>query len=159
MSIILKIPDMDDNKLLVLFHNALRKKEQGDSRAESVLDAVQSEWKLRLEQAKLGKYKATMPEEGMLKTFGYCVGSSGVVDSAVRQKLLVVIFKSDLPVVGSPAYTLEWGEKLSKERMNKMRKTLIGFIANNRYPTQALAREHWKEDLEFIEKALPPLLQ
>ncbi len=155
-----KIPHMDDNKLLKLFLNAQRQKLRGNPDAIYVIDSIQSEWRSRLEKAKNGDYKATMPDKGMLATFGYHVGLSGE-PKKFRLEILRTIFTSDLPVVGSPAYTLEWGERLSRTRFLKMRKTLIGLIENNRrYGTRMeQAINDWLGDLEYIDTEIKNLIR
>ena len=98
-----KIPNMNDNDLLILFnnaHNILDKSSSSD--AEAVINKIQKVWRERLQLAKKGKYKATTPPIGMLKSFQYAVGNDGLPQKK-RQKILDTIFYSDLPVIGSPA--------------------------------------------------------
>jgi len=146
-----KVPSMDDNKLMALFKNAHRENQKGNPNALTVLDAIQSEWRSRVERAKSGHYKATMPNKGMLSAFGYCVGASGVVRNK-RLELLNLIFESDLPIVGSPAYTAEWGEKSSKERYLRMHRTLSGLVNSNKnFESMEQAVDDWMSDLDYVD--------
>jgi len=158
--IISKIPSKDDNKLLKLFLNAQREKLKGNKNAPPVIDAIQDEWRRRLEMAQVGNYKATMPDKGMLATFGYHVGVEGEPKD-VRKKLLETIFVSDLPLVGSPAYTLQWGNKKSQKRYIKMRSTLIGLVNSNRKYGSRLeqAIEDWLSDLEYVDSDIRNLIE
>ena len=150
-----KIPNMNDNDLLILFnnaHNILDKSSSSD--AEAVIDKIQKVWRERLQLAKKGKYKATTPSIGMLKSFQYAVGNDGLSQKK-RQKILDTIFYSDLPVIGSPAYTIEWGEKKSKERYFKLVRTIKSLLSSatssNRDGWEKAVIE-WREDLQYIEK-------
>ena len=157
MDILDKIPMMNDEKLLKLFLNANRQI-NSNPKALDVITAVQAEWRIRLEKAKVGEYKAQMPAKGMLSTFGYCVGSSGIADKNIRQQLLKTVFSSALPLVGLPAYTAEWGEPSSKDRYLKMRRSIMGFISNNSYPNMEQAKEHWLADLEYVDNEIKRLI-
>jgi len=150
---------MDDNELLKLFHNAQREKKKGNPKASAVLNTIQNEWCSRLERANKGHYKATMPNIGMLATFGYCVGASGV-KRASRLELLHIIFDSDLPVVGSPAYTAEWGKKRSQQRYLKMHRTLTGLINNSRKDgSMDQAMDDWENDREYVDTIIKKLIE
>jgi len=154
-----KIHGMDDNKLLSLFHNAQREKVKGNPDASAVLKEIQNEWCSRLERAKKGHYKATMPNIGMLATFGYCVGASGVKRSS-RLELLHIIFDSDLPVVGSPAYTAEWGKKQSRHRYLKMHRTLTGLINTSRKDgSMDQAIDDWESDREYVDSVIKGMIK
>jgi hypothetical protein len=72
--------------------------------------AIEREWKKRLELARKGNYKAGTPSEGMLAKFGYHVGAVNGVEIDARRKILRHFVESQLPMVGSPAYSDEWGE-------------------------------------------------
>jgi len=149
--IVAKIPSMDDNKLMTLFKNAHRENKKGNPNALAVLGAIQDEWRSRIQRARSGNYKATMPKKGMLSAFGYSVGASGVVRNK-RLELLDLIFESDLPIVGSPAYTIEWGEKSSKERYLRMHRTLIGLVNSNKnFESMEQAVDDWVSDLKYVD--------
>ena len=148
---------MDDKKLLKLFVNAAKRLDS-DERASIVLAEIQKEWNKRKEQAEKGLYKADMPDIGMLKTFGYAVGNSGV-DKKDRIELLTLIFVSDLPLVGSPAYTAEWGNKCSQERLTKLDRTLRTLIFKAKKDgTWDKAIDEWKDDLGYVRNELKKMV-
>src|ERR1700681_4864087 len=108
--IIEKIPKMNDEELLVLFHNAASMLSTGQNpAAESAVDAVEHEWKKRLERARAGTHLAARPNEGMLATLGYRVGSVNGEKTPNRRRILKQLLERQLPMVGSPTYTDEWG--------------------------------------------------
>ena len=149
-----KVPTFNDKELLALFrnaHNILSGKGKGTpDAARAVINTVEHEWAKRLALAKEGKYKASLPDIGMLKTMGYTVGALGE-SKARRQDVLEIVFVSELPLVGSPAYTLEWGTPNSVKRFQKMRRTLQALI-DNADPGWGKAIKDWSEDLEFINR-------
>jgi hypothetical protein len=152
--IIKNIPTMNDNNILALYKNAIRLLEKGsNSDAEKVIAAIQNEWHIRLLKAKKGNYKASTPNIGMLKTLGYAVGQEGV-KTKIRQIILGHVMAGQLPVVGSPAYTLEWGTPSSNKRYYKLYRTLQSFVSgaiarSDREMEKAIIE--WSEDLEFIK--------
>ena len=156
-----KIPSMTDKDLLTLFNNAHNLLDNSQSKdAIAVIDKIQVVWFERLQLAKKGKYKATSPDIGMLKSFQYAVGNDGLSQKK-RQNILNMIFNSDLPVVGSPAYTLEWGEKKSKKRYYKINRTLNSLLSSatsNKREGWEKAVIEWREDIEYIENNLKKLI-
>ena len=149
------IPEKDDNKLLVLFHNAQdilsgRRKAPKEKvrKAQIVINAIEKEWQLRVQLAATGDYKGTLPDIGMLKTFGYTVGNNGE-PKWHRKDLLRIVFESELPLVSSPAYTLEWGKPKTRKRFNKLQRTLWGLRAGKSYAENAVL--DYTDDLEFID--------
>ena len=46
----------------------------------------------------------------MLKSFQYAVGNDGLPQKKTKNIGYNILFR--LPVIGSPAYTIEWGEKI-----------------------------------------------
>ena len=75
---------------------------------------------------------------------------SRILEDAIL-KILKIILDSELPIVGSPAYTLEWGKPNSKVRLEKMKNTLLGLCAN-KDSSYKQAISHWKEDYKVISK-------
>ena len=155
-NILEKIGGMGDKDLLRLFVNAQQivngRSKGPEEQAQAVINKIQSEWKSRLTRARAGNYKASLPEIGMLKTFGYSVGESGE-RKEVRREALQMVFDSELPLVGSPAYTVEWGEPRSRKRVDKMKRSLAAFISNAD-PGWEKAILEWQEDLDFIRQEL-----
>ena len=153
--IVHQIPNLGDNKLLVLYQNALRLISKAPNNdAEEVISAVQAEWLKRLQLAEKSAYKAETPRVGMLGTLGYSVGESGV-NTKRRRVILDKVFTGELPIVGSPAYTLEWGHPSSKTRYNKLHRTLQALINGGKTRDDrdmARAIIEWSEDLEYIER-------
>jgi len=152
--IIEKIPKMKDEDLLVLFHNASGKLSAGQNTAAvAVIAAVEHEWKERLERARAHAYLAARPNEGMLSTLGYRVGSVNGERTPNRRRILKHVLEGQLPMVGSPAYTDEWGLPKSSKRYGKLVRFLESQINNpgnvNR-PNMAKAMIEWREDLEWV---------
>ena len=118
--IVHQIPNLGDNKLLVLYQNALRLISKAPNNdAEEVISAVQAEWLKRLQLAEKSAYKAETPRVGMLGTLGYSVGESGV-NTKRRRVILDKVFTGELPIVGSPLPILSYGG-------SSMLATMIGF--------------------------------
>jgi hypothetical protein len=154
--IIEKIPKTNDEELLVLFHNAGSKlSTELNLAAESVITAVEQEWKKRLERAKAGTYLAARPNDGMLATLGYRVGRVNGEKMPIRRQILKLLFERQLPMVGSPAYTDEWGAPKSSKRYDKLTRFLESQLNNpgniNR-PNMEKAMIEWREDLEWVQR-------
>jgi hypothetical protein len=85
--IIQKIPNMNDEDLLILFQNAAKSLSKGPVlEAASVIKAIGSEWTIRLDRARAGTRTAERPNDGMLATLGYRVGSLNGEKTPVRRK-------------------------------------------------------------------------
>jgi hypothetical protein len=158
MKVIERIPSLDDNRIFQLFQNALRLLDtEKDNEAKLVLDHIELEWKKRKEAYLQGQYKPTLPKKGMLATFKYHVGETEGVKKIHRHKILDQIMTRELPIVQSPAYTLEWGEKNSCERLKKMSNSLSAFIYDAQHGYKAnqnfdMAIMDWNDDLEFLKE-------
>ena len=109
--IIEKIPKMSDEELLILFHNAAKSLlKEPALEAASVIKAIGNEWAKRLDHARAGTRTTERPNDGMLATLGYRVGSVNGEKTPIRRTILELILEQlQLPIVGSPAYTDEWG--------------------------------------------------
>jgi hypothetical protein len=72
-----------------------------------------------------------------------------------RQVLKLVLEQLQLPIVGSPAYTDEWGEPNSSKRYEKLIRFLESQLSNpgniNR-PNMEKAMIEWAEDLEWVQR-------
>src|SRR5437899_1249505 len=97
--IIEKIPKMEDEDLLVVFHNAASKLSTNPA-AESVITAIEHEWKKRLDRARAGTYSTARPNDGMLATLGYRVGSVNGEKTPIRRQILKHLLELQLPLVG-----------------------------------------------------------
>jgi hypothetical protein len=77
--ILQNIPKMDDNALSRLFINAQRLlyKNPENQDTISVIEAIKTEWEKRLREFRVGKHKASSPEQGVLSVVGYKVGNEG----------------------------------------------------------------------------------
>tara|TARA_B110000503_G_scaffold139953_1_gene229574 strand:- start:2409 stop:2897 length:489 start_codon:yes stop_codon:yes gene_type:complete len=154
MKVLDNIPLMDDNKLAILFSNALemKRKKKNEDNANLVISAVQSEWRIRLDLFKQGNYKADRPDQGILATVGYKVGNDGV-SKEIREYLLDYIITSQLPPIGSPAYISEWGEENSPLRYKKLHR-VIRVLASSAISLGNMnkAATEWEEDLLYIEE-------
>lgn len=154
-NVISGIPLKNDNELLKLYKNAVRLiSNDRFPDAPAVIECIEEEWGNRLAQAKDGDYRATTPNIGMLKSMGYAVGESGE-KTPIRRFILDKIMTANLPIVGSPAYTFEWGDKDSTKRYKKLHRTIQSFISGaitRNQPNWEKAIIEWQEDLDFIEE-------
>ncbi len=154
MSIVAKIPSMSDGELFNLYQNCVQRV-IGDhlqkTEALEILKAVNAQWRVRLEGAKSGDYKAESPEKGVLATVGYKVGNFGE-KQLIRRKLLDFVMQDDIPFCGSPAHMHEWGVPLSVQRYRKLHRVLASFRtgAENKPHLEKAWRE-WVEDIQYIE--------
>jgi len=147
-----KIPKLADDELLNLFKNAVRLLSKSENTpALEVVNAVGKEWKKRLELARAGKYSPATPDIGMLATLGYRVGSVNGEKTAIRRKILAHIMEGELPFVGSPAYTDEWGVPNSSKRYQKLTRVFGGNLNNKAHVDNAQAIIEWSEDLEWVQ--------
>jgi hypothetical protein len=99
--IIQKIPDMSDQDLLNLFHNAAKSlTKRPNLEAASVIKAIGNEWTKRLDRARAGTRSTERPNDGMLATLGYRVGSVNGEKTPIRRKILELILEQlHLPIV------------------------------------------------------------
>jgi hypothetical protein len=154
--VIEKIPKMSDEDLLNLFHNAAKSLSKGPNLdAASVIKAIGNEWAKRLDHARAGIRSTERPDDGMLATLGYRVGIVNGEKTPIRRKILELLVEQlQLPIVGSPAYTDEWGEPNSSKRCNKLVRFLESQLTNpsniNR-PNMGKAMIEWAEDLEWVQ--------
>ena len=158
MSITKNIPNMDDNRLSVLFFNAQKLISEGKrlEEAKSVVQAVQTEWRKRLEAFRQGGYRADTPEEGVLKTVGYKVGNDGIGE-AMRHQLLDFVMTGTLPPVGSPAHMEEWGEPHSTTRYRKLHRVIRVLASSGKhFENMRKAVQEWEDDLLYLEHRWHP---
>ena len=138
----------NDEDLLNIFKNCMRALTKGpDEKASLVIDGLEREWKRRLSRS---TYSIFRPDTGMLAELGYHVGNNGERLS-VRRQILKHVVERELPVVGSVAYTSEWGRPKTRQRVEKLTNFFIGMIESargNRDMTTAVA--HWEADLEWV---------
>lgn len=143
-----------DEQLQAIYQNCVRaiiEEKPFVKEAETLIIEICSELKRRMARLDSGFAHYDTPEVGMLSTVGYRVGNYGE-KLHIRRKLLEVVMTRHLPFVGSLAYTAAWGEPLSTQRYRKLINTLCGFIENARNnPAQALACQHWEEDLAHVQ--------
>lgn len=155
--VIEKIPKMSDEDLLILFHNAAKSlSKEPNLEAASVIKAIGNEWTKRLDHARAGTRSTERPNDGMLATLGYRVGSVNGEKTPIRRQILELLLEQlQLPIVGSPAYTDEWGEPKSSKRYKKLVRFLESQLTNpsniNR-PNMEKAMIEWAEDLEWVQK-------
>jgi hypothetical protein len=154
MAIIPIIPKLRDDQLLNLFINATRiLSARPDVEARRVILAIEHEWKRRLDRARAGKYLPQNPKIGMLGTLGYHVGAVQGAKTTIRRQILKHVLEGQLPMVGSPAYTDEWGSPNSQKRYLKLSRVLESFLRdknNNERPNMEKAMLEWREDLEWL---------
>ena len=145
---------MDDNALSRLFINAQRllHKNPENQDAISVIEAIKTEWEKRLREFRVGKHKASSPEQGVLSVVGYKVGNEGE-KTPFRRQLLDYIMTDTLPFVGSPAHMAEWGEKLTRSRYIKLHRVIRVLASSGRtMGNMDKAVSEWEDDLEYLEE-------
>ena len=92
--------------------------------------------------------------DGMLSFMGYKVGVTSELTPTERCEILWYVFRGDLPIVSSRAYTEEWGSPVSAKRLAKMTITIFTLIENarRRRTDMRVAINEWKNDLAFIQR-------
>jgi hypothetical protein len=150
-----RIPTMSDDEMFRLFENvADRLHSPLAPQAEAVLAALGIEWGRRHTQPKAVQVGIGAPSVGLLKRFGYCVGTTHAVPAQKRRKILESVFiLQQLPLWHSPSYVTEWGGPMSSRRFRKIHNCLSGFIANaelNDSERFARAIREWNEDLNWL---------
>ncbi|WP_252258129.1 hypothetical protein [Erythrobacter aurantius] len=123
------------------------------------LAAIQSEWVRRrllepnhdtwLEPATTAG--ADNPRKGILASLGYALSENR--SAKERRWLLDAILTTQLPPVVDRDYVESWGEPSSKERFDKVIRSLRGF-ASRAYGVRGreIAREIWLRDAVHLEK-------
>ena len=156
--IIKLIPHKNDNEICQMFKNAIdiiANDKPLKQDAMKMMSAIQTEWRRRIKLYKEGKYSPARPKQGMLDFLGYNVGHKGEPTKR-RRYLIDFVISEELPLVQSPAYTLEWGDKKSRKRYKKLHRVLQGLITNfsNRKEDFDYDKAiiEWKEDLDYLEK-------
>jgi hypothetical protein len=158
MKVFDKIPTMEEDALMNLFHNALKIISENSTmkpNAEKCIALIEKEWERRIELAKQGNYKHTRPQVGMLSHFGYKVGEHEGIKKKNRRVLLDYIFTSKLPMVHSPSYLLEWGDPNTEERLKKMSQSLAYFAKQKRRLDEdkfEKAIMDWEDDLDYLKE-------
>jgi hypothetical protein len=147
-----QIPTMSEADLFKLFKNACRELANGpNDLAQSILTAIGTEWKRRRDLLLGLEICLTRPNEGMLSALGYHVGEKGE-RATIRRKILARAIEGELPMIGSPAYTAEWGAPNSRQRYRKLTNFLQAQITNPAYVNMAKAIIEWSEDLDWVEQ-------
>jgi hypothetical protein len=152
------MPKMSDDELFVLFGNAAAKMEGGESvQAEAVLAHLGVEWARRHNSPTYEPRRYGVPDIGMLKRLGYCVGGKSAVSTRKRRLVLGAVFSQPLPFWHSPSYSAAWGAPSSLKRYIKIRNCIETFIANaenNDADKFARAIREWAEDLEWLQSEI-----
>jgi len=146
------IPDMTDQELLVLFKNAtvkLSENKMADA-AAAALAAIEQEWQKRAARPRANTQRYDAPTVGMLATLGYHVGSTNGAATAVRRRIIGHVLEGQLPLVGSPGYTDEWGAPNSTKRFSKLIQFLQSQLTNPANQENARAMIEWQEDLDWV---------
>jgi serine/threonine protein kinase len=118
--------------------------------AESVIAAIQKEWKRKVE-AGVTTYVPERPNEGMLSTLGYRVGLNGE-RKKIRHQILTYVLEGELPLVASLSYTKEWGAPKSTTRHHKLTRFLESQLNNPANCNKEKAMIEWREDLDWIQE-------
>jgi hypothetical protein len=138
-----------DADLLIIFNNCVRTLAKGtNENAVQVVQGIEQEWQRRLK----GWSSDPRPNEGMLAALGYHVGNNGE-KLAVRRRILKHVLEGELPVVGSVAYTAEWGRPLSRQRFDKLTRFFMNMLegaGNN--PGMTSANAQWQADLDWVKE-------
>lgn len=88
---------------------------------------------------------------GLMSYVGYHVGQNGQPRN-IRQKILDCVFHNPLPNVQSEGYMSEWGEPMSRQRLNKMKSFLVYYSENPGRGDFRKAIQQWQEDLDYISE-------
>jgi hypothetical protein len=136
-----------DADLLIIFNNCVRVLAKGaGENAQLVVAAVEKEWQRRA-QAWSGDAR---PSEGMLAALGYHVGNNGE-SLTVRRRILRHVIEGELPIVGSVAYTSEWGRPGTQRRFEKLLRVLSNMVESARNnPSKGSAMAHWQADMDWL---------
>jgi hypothetical protein len=151
-----RLQSKNDEDLLNIFKNCMRVLAGGpNEEASLVIEGLQREWERRVSRS---TYTIVRPNVGMLAELGYRVGNNGERLS-VRRQILKHVVERGLPVVGSVAYTAEWGKPKTRERVQKLTNFFVGMIENARgNPDMTTAVAHWEADLEWVQEQYGHLL-
>jgi hypothetical protein len=93
-------------------------------------------------------------EEGLLSFYGYKVGIKGLPELE-RYKILDAVFTRPLLPMNSEAYLKEWGEPNSKERLQKLSRSIAAFARTAKGRTNgdfSKAIQDWESDLMYLRK-------
>ena len=93
-------------------------------------------------------------EEGLLSCYGYKVGIKGLPELE-RHKILDAVFTLPLLSVNSETYLREWGEPNSKERLQKLSRSIAAFARTAKGRTNGDFRkaiQDWESDLIYLKK-------
>ncbi|MER8483864.1 hypothetical protein [Mesorhizobium sp. M1322] len=141
-----------DGDLSSMWGNAIPKAAGGSEEAIRRIVQIEDEWAKRAETLPAGNaYDDPLPEKGMLKSLGYCVGNQGLPQERRQLIIKYAVESRSLPPVQSKAYVREWGKARSDKRFRKIRAfltTLIDRNAGNRPFAKAVSE--WAEDLKFL---------
>ena len=157
MSMIDKVPAFSNAQLAKIFFNALQIRSNSPvgaarrSEAIQLLRAIGDEWAARIARAEQPLSAAgEIPETGMLATLGYHVGHGGE-RTATRRAILDYLMTEQLPMVDSPVYVAEWGEPLSKKRLDKFCRTVDALIRQKKHMKgMEMAISQWEEDRSWM---------
>lgn len=157
MGVLQRVSDYSNSQLQKLFFNALRIRENKATtalkrqEATQLIGAISQEWSNRIQAAEGAAPSSDFPEKGMLATLGYHVGHSGE-KRQMRRAILEYLMTEQLPLVDNPVYTAEWGEPLSRKRLEKFCRTLEALISQKKHwKGMGLAIADWEEDLEWVQ--------
>ncbi len=124
--------------------------------ADETWNSGEPEWP---EQASFDRTQALSGEvfphaAGMLSFMGYEVGMKSLLEPVERRAILAYVYRGELPLVNTVAYTAEWGEPGSAVRLYKLKRTIATFIENARRKrtNMDVAIAEWTADLEFIRR-------
>jgi hypothetical protein len=102
------------------------------------------------------RLKGNYLEEGLLGFFGYHVGRRAKLSSKARQTILSAIYRRPAPPVFPRNYRDEWGDPGTPKRLERMVRTIMGFIREPKWrndPHMEDAIAEWKEDLVYLRQA------
>jgi hypothetical protein len=173
-SILEKIPTMKIRDTVILWRNALGvlnepARAAQHPLAQSVIDAVQAEWRRRRRYRNPADEIFAWPsteanpgggnlktdgweKEGVLKFMGYQVGNDGEPQS-IRERILSQVFSGPLPPVFPESYLDEWGEPETAIRLQKMAEAIAAFTRNAKRRRDSRMHNSirdWEKDLEFL---------
>ena len=155
------VPKLEYDKVFKMYRNVCRYldrlKENNDEDSKEFRDALDLKNYI-LEDSKNRYNKGLphkMPEKGMLSLMGYKVGNYGEPER-YRQSILRRVLFEDLPFCGSVDYMKSWGKTSSKERFDKIFRSIFMFrrSAPKNHDGYEKAIIEWTDDLDWLSSYL-----
>lgn len=110
------------------------------------LEAMQTVWNEK--RSELPAVRDGLPDPGLLKSLGYLAAAPEPCRHSLLDYVLTAV---TLPPIWSEQYMRSWGERLSYERYDKLRNSLIAFADKANFePHYDEAARSWLRDHDYI---------